>query len=120
MARTHVEQEDPRRDTRHRDLRLTPIDLALHARLMGLRHERLNTLPALPATTMHVLPDRALSDISRVLIAQALPDPPSGVTLFTRRVAVGLKPGVDQLPICPQLWRRPADRRPLDGRHRRG
>jgi hypothetical protein len=120
MAGTHVEQVDPRRGSSHPDLRLTPVDLALHARLMGLRHERLHALAALPASTMHVFPDSAFSDISRVLIAQAFPDPLRGVALLARRVAVTLKPGIDQLPICPQLRRRPADRRPLDGRQRRG
>jgi hypothetical protein len=58
---------------------------------MDLRHERLHTLAALPPSPMHVFPDRAFSDISRVLITQAFPDPLRGMTLLTRRIAVRLQ-----------------------------
>ncbi len=120
VAGTHVEQVDLPRARGHPDLRLAPVDLALHARLMDLRHERLHALPAFPAPPMNVFTDRALGDISRVLITQPFPDPLRGMALLTRRIPVALKPGVDQLLVATQLRRRPADRRPLDGRHRRG
>ncbi len=120
VASTHVEQVDLRRGRGHPDLRLTPVDLALHTCLMNLRHERLHALPALPPSPMNVFTYRALGDISRVLITQAFPNPPGGMTLLTRRVPVARKPGVDQLLVAPQLRRRPTDRRPLDGRQRRG
>jgi hypothetical protein len=45
VTRTHVKQVNLRRASGHPDLRLTPVHLALHARLTDLRHERLSLDP---------------------------------------------------------------------------
>ena len=119
MTRAHMEQVDLARDTSHRDLCLTPIDLGLHARLTHLRHERLNTLAPLPSTTVNIFPDRSFSDISSVLITQALPDPLRGMTLLARRITIPIKPTIDQLSIRTQLRCRATSRLALDRRQRR-
>ena len=85
---------------------------------MHLCHERLDTFTALGPAIVNVLPDRALSDISRMLLAQPLPDPLRGMTLLARRVPVRVKPGVDQLPIRPQLRCGATGRPSLRWRHR--
>ena len=52
---------------------------------MNLRHERLNTLAALPPPQMHILANRPLRDIRGILVTQPLPDPLRGMTLLPRR-----------------------------------
>jgi hypothetical protein len=119
MTRPHVKQVDPRRRPSYRDLRLTPVDLRLHTRTVHLRHERLDPFAALGPAIVNVFPNSALSDISRVLITQPLPDPLRGMTLLARRIPVPIKPGVDQPPIRPKLRRRTTHSLALDGRQRR-
>ncbi len=119
MTRTHVKQVDLRRRPSHRDLRLTPVDLRLHTRTVDLRHERLDSFATLGSAIVNVFPDRALSDIGRVLLAQPLPDPLRGMALLARRIPVPVKPAVDQLPIRAKLRRWPTHRLALDGRQRR-
>jgi len=99
--------------------RLTPVDLALHAGLVMLRHERLTNIAKLPPAFTDIPADLTLRHDRPVLLDQALPHPPSRVTLLARRIPIPIKPRVDQRAIRPKLRRRPRHRRPLQRRHRR-
>ena len=98
---------------------LAPVDLALDPGRVQLRHERLTDLPERQATLAHIAADLALRDLRAVLGDQALPDPPRGVTLLARRVAIREQPRIDHLAIRAELRRRPVHRRSLHRRHRR-
>ena len=99
--------------------RLAPIDLALHAGLVMLRHERLTDIAQLTPARTHVPADLTLRHDRALLLNQALPDPPRGMPLLARRIPISLKPRIDQRAIRPELRRRPRHRRPLQRRYRR-
>ena len=82
-------------------VRLAPVDLGLHPRLVDLRHEHLARLAQLAPPHSDVLAHRALCHLRAVLVDQSPPDPPRRVTLLARRHPVGLKPLVDQRPKGP-------------------
>ena len=65
-------------------------------------------------------PDLALGDLRAVLLHQALPDPPRGMTLLARRIAVGFKPSVDQRVVLPELRSGSPPGQALGRRQRRG
>ena len=118
--RAHQEQMHARRDARQLDLRLAPVDLRQNAGCVDLRDEHLADRPAHRALSgAHVVADRRLGDVGAVLVDQPPPDPLRRVALLTRRLAVGLKPRVDQRAIRAKPRRRPALRRTLRRRHRR-
>ena len=101
------------------DLRLPPVDLALHARVADQRHEHLADLTQLPPLVVHIPTDLPPRHHSAVLLNQPLPDPPSRMTLLARRLPIGLQPRIDHRPIRTQLRRRPRLRRALGRRDRR-
>jgi hypothetical protein len=119
VAGPHQEHMHHRRLRAHDHLRLTPIDLALRARVGHQRHERLD-LADPPPRRSDIPIDLTLRDLRAVLLDKALPDPPRGMPLLARRLQVTLKPLVDQRPIPPQPRRRPSGGRPLWRRHRIG
>jgi len=93
------------------DLRLAPIDLGPNAGRVNLRDEHLPDRPAhRPLARPHVIADRRLGDISAVLIDQTPMDPLRGMALLARRLAIALKPPINDRPIRTQLRRRPTHR----------
>ena len=119
MTQPQLEQMDLRAPAAQQHPRFAPVDLALDPGRVQLRHERLSDLPERQAALTHIAADLALRDLRAVLGDQALPDPPRGVTLLARRIAVRPKPRIDHLPIRAELRRRPAHRRTLGRRDRR-
>jgi hypothetical protein len=82
---------------------------------MALRHERLTDLPELATALTHIARHLALGDLRAVLGDQPLPHPPRRVPLLARRIAIALKPLVDQRPERTELRRRPLTGERLDG-----
>ena len=107
--RAHQEQMHPRRDASQLDLRLAPVDLRQHAGRVDLRDEHLADRPTHRALSRaHVVADRRLGNLGAVLVDQPPPDPLRRVALLARRLAIGLKPRVDQRAIRAKPRRRPA------------
>lgn len=120
VARAHVKDVELAALAAQIGVRLAPVDLGLGPRLVHLRDEPLHPQAKLAPATMDVLAHRRLSDVRGVLVAQPLPDPLRRVPLLARRLAVALKPRVDQRPVGPELRRRSLRRRSLGRRHWRG
>jgi hypothetical protein len=119
-ARAHEEQVHLRARPREVHMRLAPVDLSPDTGGVDLRDQHLPDRPTHRAPARaHIVTDRRLRDIGAVLIDQPPMDPFRAVTLLARRLAIGLKPRVDQRPIRTKLRRRPARRRALRRRHRR-
>jgi hypothetical protein len=118
MTRPHQEHVHHYRHPAQNHLRLTPVNLGLHARVSHQRHKRLDL--AQPAPHSSDIPvDLPLRDLRAMLLDQPLPDPPSGMTLLARHLQTHAQPLLDHRPIPPQPRRRPTTRRPLRRRHRR-
>ena len=117
-TRPHLEQMHHHRLTPQEDRRLPPIDLRLVAGVADQRHERLADITQLAALVMHIATDLPLRHRGAVLLNEALPDPPGGMTLLPRRLTVREQDLVDHLPIRSQLRCRPDLRRALRRRDR--
>jgi len=117
--RAHHEQVHRHRHPRKLDLGLTPVDLGVGPGRVDLRDMHLADRPThRPLACPHVIADRRLGDLGAVLVDEPPMDPLGRVTLLARRVAIGLKPCVDQCPIRTELRCRPRDRRTLRRRQR--
>ena len=79
--------------------RLKPIDLALLAPVVALRHEHFPAVePQLPFPELHISPHGGLGDrMVGVLLAQSRPNPVRCVALLPRRFAVAQQHPVDSL-----------------------
>jgi hypothetical protein len=97
------------------DHRLAPVDLGLVSGVVDLGDEGLTGQPDLPAARAYVVAHGRLGHLSAVLLHQALPDPPRGMALLARRLAVGRKPPVDQAPVGAERGGRPSLGRFLAG-----
>ncbi|MCA1680314.1 MAG: hypothetical protein LC777_15865, partial [Actinobacteria bacterium] len=118
--RAHEEQAHLHPRAGDVDLRLPPVDFGLCAACVNLRDEHLiDRPPHRPLARTHILADRRLGDLRAVLVDEALPDPLRGMALLARRLAIALKPRVDQRAILAELRGRPVRRRALGRRQRR-
>ena len=119
----HGEQENLGADPRQVDPQIREVDLALGARLMGLRDERVlrplaGRRPDLRPAFRDVVPHRRIGQIGQLmLIHEPRQDPAGGVTLLARRGQILSQHRVDQNLRRIQLRSRPHRRLPLR-RHR--
>jgi hypothetical protein len=91
-----------RGDTGDDGVELAEVDLRLLTGLMGLRHNDLDPRGAVftpPAP--HIARHRHLAQPGVVFGAEALPDPPRGMSLFTGNRFIGFQPGVDDVGPRP-------------------
>ena len=118
-TRAHQEQMHDRQLAAQQHLRLAPVNLGLYPRVGRQRHEHLADIPGRAATRRDIPAHLPLRHLSAVLLNQALPDPPGGMTLLARRLPVRVQPAVDDRPERAELRRRTTLRRPLRRRDRR-
>ena len=114
-GQAHEEQLDLGEDAGQVDADGSEVDLGLLAQGMALGNHHLGDGDLLTGAHLgHEAPNRGLADHDLVLLEQALPHAPGGVTLLAGRAAVGLQPGDDQW--LPRIEGRRPRRRLLAGR----
>ena len=118
-TRPHLEQVHVDRHAAKHHPRLSPVDLGLNTGVADQRHEHLADLTQLATLGTHIPTHLPLRHLRAVLVHQPLPDPPGGMPLLARRLAIRLQNLIDDRPIPAKPRRRPRHRHPLRRRNRR-